>query len=377
MRQDFSLEDVVKFANDIVIVTEADLLDEPGPKIVYVNQAFTDLTEFEPEEVIGKTPRMLQGPDSDPETRAQIRAALERKEPFRSAIVNYSKSGRKYWLDINIIPLKDSTGKVTHFAAIERDLTEIKNAEEEIRQKNKELAELNETKNKFLGIASHDLRNPLFTIRSFSEIIKDGTVGEINDEQKDMLESIYNASTFMKALLENLLDISKIESGKIKLDKQLHDFNLTVKQQVEFNQLLAKKKNITLRLHLSDIPPVYCDQSAIIQVIGNFLGNAIKFSPPNTNIVITTEKVENDIRFSVRDQGPGLSEEDQQLLFQEFQKLSAKPTGGEKSTGLGLAIVKKLIHLHHGDVGVESQLGEGSTFFFHLPIEPSHPVLVP
>ena len=143
MEIDFSIEDVVKFANDIVIITEAHPIDEPGPKIVYVNQAFTDLTGFAPEEVIGKTPRILQGPDSDPETRAEMRAALEKKEPFRTAIVNYSKSGRKYWLDINIIPLKNSRGEITHFAAIERDLTDIKNAEEEIRKKNTQLAELN------------------------------------------------------------------------------------------------------------------------------------------------------------------------------------------------------------------------------------------
>ena len=369
MEKDFSLEDVVKLTNDIVIVTEAYPLDAPGPKIVYVNKAFTDVTGFAPKEVIGKTPRILQGPDSDPETRAEIRAALKKKEPVRTVIVNYSKSGRKYWLDINIIPLKDSNGEVTHFAAIERDLTEIKKAEEEIRKKNTQLAELNETKNKFLGIASHDLRNPLYLIRSFSEIIQEGTVGDVNPEQKDMLGKIYNASTFMKALLENLLDISKIESGKIELEKRIQDFNLTVRQQVELNQLLARKKNITLHMSLSDVPPLSFDQSAIIQVIGNFIGNAIKFSPPDTDIFIATEKTENDMRFSVRDEGPGLSEEDQKLLFKEFQTLSAKPTGGERSTGLGLAIVKKLINLHQGDVGVESRLGGGSTFFFRLPIE--------
>lgn len=369
MEKEYSLEDVVKFANDIVIVTEAYPLDEPGPRIVYVNKAFTDLTGFTPEEVIGKTPRILQGPDSHPETRAEIRAALEKKEPTRTIIVNYSKSGRKYWLDMNIIPLRDSNGEVTHFAAIERDLTEMKEAEEEIRKKNKELAELNETKNKFLGIASHDLRTPLFTIRSFSEILQDGTVGDVNPKQKDMLGRIYNASTFMNALLENLLDISKIESGKIEMNKQIQDFNLIVRQQVEFNQLLAGKKNIALQMDLSDIPPLSFDQGAIIQVLGNFIGNAIKFSPPNTEIFIATEQVENGIRFSVRDEGPGLSEEDQGLLFKEFQTVSTKPTAGEKSTGLGLAIVKKLITLHKGDVGVESQLGGGSTFYFTLPLE--------
>jgi PAS domain S-box-containing protein len=369
MEKEFSLEDVVKFANDIVIVTEAHPLDEPGPRIVYVNKAFTDLTGYTPDEVIGKSPRILQGPESHPETRAEIRAALERKKPVRTTIVNYSNSGKKYWLDLNIIPLMDNNGEVTHFAAIERDLTDIKEAEEVIRKKNTELAELNETKNKFLGIASHDLRNPLFTIRSFSELLEDGTVGDVNPKQKEMLGRIYHASTFMKALLENLLDISKIESGKIDIHKQSQDLNQTVRQQVEFNQLVAQKKNIILQMNLSDIPPVSFDQSAIIQVMGNFIGNAIKFSPPDTKIVIATDKVENGVRLSVCDEGPGLSKEDQELLFKEFQTLSAKPTAGEKSTGLGLAIVKKLVHLHNGEVGVESTLGKGSTFFFILPLE--------
>lgn len=367
MENAFSLEDVVKFANDIIIVTEAHPLDEPGPKIVYVNKSFTDLTGYSPDEVIGKSPRILQGPDSDPQTRLEIRQALEKRHSVRTAIVNYSKSGRKYWLDINIIPLRNPSGEVTHFAAIERDLTDIKKAEEEIKKKNTQLKELNEAKNKFLGMASHDLRNPLYTIRSFSQIIHEGTVGDLNPEQKDMIGKIFHASTFMKSLLENLLDISKIESGKVELEKRTQDLNLVVKQQVEFHKLLAKNKQITLHMRLGDIPTLSFDEGAIIQVIGNFIGNAIKFSPPGSAITIATEHTEKGIRFSVRDEGPGLSEEDQQLLFQEFQPLSAKPTGGEKSTGLGLAIAKKLITLHHGEVFVESQLGHGSTFCFLLP----------
>ena len=249
MNLDFLIEDVVRFANDIVIVTEAQPLDEPGPKIVYVNEAFTKLTGYKFDEVLGKTPRILQGPESDPETKSDIRAALEKKEPIRTSIVNYSKSGTKYWLDINIIPLKNEKGEVTHFAAIERDLTEIK-------EKNKQLLELNEydfspykcfsnmterepgrytwgmdkfgvrvpltlsmkMKNKFLGIASHDLRNPLYLIRSFSEILKDEDVGKLNDQQRELLEKIFNSSNYMRSLLENLLDISKIESGKLDLD---------------------------------------------------------------------------------------------------------------------------------------------------------------
>lgn len=369
MEKNFSLEDIIKSANDIVIVTEAFPIDEPGPKIVYVNKAFSDLTGYTPKEVLGKTPRILQGPESDPKTKTKIKESLIKKESIRTIIINYSKSGRKYWLDLNIIPLKNEKGEVTHFAAIERDLTEIKQAEKDIEGKNLQLQELNEAKNKFLGIASHDLRNPLYLIRSFSEALKDETVGDLNPKQKEFLQKIFDASSYMKSLLDNLLDISKIESGKIELDLKAQDLNLLAKTQSELNQILANKKDIKLHLNLAEIPKVSIDENAIIQVMGNFLGNAIKFSPPNTSVHIFTEKRENHVQFSVKDEGPGLSDGDQKLLFGEFQTLSSKPTGGEKSTGLGLAIVKKIINLHGGDVGVTSKLGHGSTFYFKLPLE--------
>lgn len=244
-----------------------------------------------------------------------------------------------------------------------------KKREEEIRRSNQELKELNELKNKFLGIASHDLRNPLYLILSYSEILKEGSVGPVNEKQAGLLEKIHNSSQYMKALLENLLDISKIESGKIELDKKVQDFNAVAGTQVDLNQLLAEKKNIHIEFKAGKIPPVSFDGNSIIQVIGNFLGNAIKFSPANTTVRISTGLDGGNIRFSVQDEGPGIPEKEQKLLFEEFQTLSAKPTGGEKSTGLGLAIAKKIIHLHGGKVGVESKPGQGSTFYFLLPVQ--------
>ncbi len=243
-----------------------------------------------------------------------------------------------------------------------------KQRQQEIREKNEELKELNETKNRFLGIASHDLRNPLYLIRSFSEVMLEGTVGEVNDSQKELLQKIFNASGFMRGLLNNLLDISKIESGKIELDRKVQDLNATATQQIELNRLLADKKQIEIEARLGEVPPVAYDQDAITQVMGNFIGNAVKFSPPGSKIQVVTEHCRDRIRFSVIDEGPGLTEEDQKLLFQEFQTLSTKPTGGEKSTGLGLAIAKKLIHLHGGEVGAVSEPGKGSTFYFTLPL---------
>jgi len=249
------------------------------------------------------------------------------------------------------------------------DAIEQRKAEEQIRKTNNELKELNELKNKFLGIASHDLRNPLYLIRSFSEILVGESIGKVNEKQMELLKKIFNSSEFMRALLENLLDISKIESGTIELDKAVQDINDITKKQMELFELLAEKKNTKLHLEMEKIPPFAFDKNAVIQAIGNYIGNAIKFSPPDINIYVSTEIQNDKLKFSVRDEGPGISQEDQKLLFGEFQTLSAKPTGGEKSTGLGLAIVKKLIKLHGGEVGVSSELGAGSTFFFTLPLD--------
>jgi len=242
-----------------------------------------------------------------------------------------------------------------------------KKRDEEIQESNKKLKELNELKNKFLGIASHDLRNPLYQILSYSEILKEGSMGPVSEKQAKLLGKIYNSSQYMKALLDNLLDISKIESGKIELNKEVQDLNETTQTQVELNQLLAEKKNIQLHFEPGKLTPISFDHNSIIQVMGNFLGNAIKFSPADTSIRVSTQLDGDYVKFSVQDEGPGISEEDQKLLFEEFQTLSAKPTGGEKSTGLGLAIVKKIIHLHGGQVGVSSTLGAGSQFYFLLP----------
>ncbi|MEO4049179.1 diguanylate cyclase [Pseudomonas sp. CAU 1711] len=139
----FSFEDILHNTQDIVIVTEADQLDRPlGPKIVYVNKAFEQLTGYSAEEVLGETPRLLQGQDTDAATTARIRAALERREPCQEKILNYSKSGQPYWLELHIIPLKNRFGDVTHFAAIERDVTLSTHYEAALEQRNRDLRSL-------------------------------------------------------------------------------------------------------------------------------------------------------------------------------------------------------------------------------------------
>lgn len=232
----------------------------------------------------------------------------------------------------------------------------------------RKLVELNELKNKFLGIAAHDLRNPITAIMSFSEIIMDEEVGPITEEQKEFLGIIFNSSKFMLGLLNDLLDVSLIESGKLDLNVEKGSLKLLIEERIRINNVIAEKKEIKISFSLEDIPKTFFDSNRLSQVMDNLISNAVKFSNPQTGIYISLTSEEKFAKITVRDEGPGISDEDQEKLFGEFQKLSARPTAGEKSTGLGLAIVKKIIEAHNGQISVKSKLGKGTRFIFTVPL---------
>ena len=233
-----------------------------------------------------------------------------------------------------------------------------------------QLVELNELKNKFLGIAAHDLRNPIGVIMGFSEIMLHGMAGEITKEQNEFLERIYKASKTMLNLVNDLLDVSAIESGRLELKLKKVDLPMFLEECYESNRLLAKDKSIELILESDqDLPEIMMDTERINQVLNNLITNGIKFSHPNTQIVIRAKRTDDHVEIAVQDQGQGIPEEELPKVFKEFGKTSVQPTGGEKSTGLGLAICKRMIEAHGGIIGVDSRVGEGSTFYFSLPID--------
>lgn len=232
----------------------------------------------------------------------------------------------------------------------------------------RKLVELNQLKNKFLGIAAHDLRNPISSISGFSELLLSEDTDPLTEEQKEFVNIIHDASQRMLTLLNELLDISMIESGKLELRVERGPLKQLIEDQVHINRIIAEKKGIMIQASFSEIPDALFDANRIAQVIDNLIGNAIKFSPSGSKIFITLAREENMAKVSVRDEGPGISSEDQSKLFGEFQRLSSQPTGGEKSTGLGLSIVKKIIEAHNGTIGVESRIGKGSIFSFIIPL---------
>ncbi len=229
------------------------------------------------------------------------------------------------------------------------------------------LKELNDLKNRFLGMAAHDLRNPLVSIRGFSEIMLEGEAGPLTDDQREFITIINSASQSMLALVNDLLDVSVIESGKLELRKTVQSLASLILDRIRLQEIPSRQKNITIRTELGKVPDFAFDTERIAQVVDNLVSNAVKFSPPGSEILVRMDMKDDAVSCSVIDHGPGLSPEDRTKLFGEFQRLSARPTGGEKSTGLGLSIVKKIVEAHGGVIDVISEPGEGSEFYFSIP----------
>jgi signal transduction histidine kinase len=239
----------------------------------------------------------------------------------------------------------------------------------DLEAQNKKLEELNDLKNKFLGMASHDLRNPISTIQGFSKIMLDHEETLDADTKREFLQSIHKVSNDMLSLLGDLLNISTIESGKLDLQLKKDSLIKVVEERVRMYQVMADRKNLATHLDIEEIAKFSFDANRISQVIDNLLSNAIKFSPPGKEIYIWLGKKNGQAKFSVRDQGPGISPEDQDKLFRHFQKLKARPTADEPSHGLGLAIAKKMVEAHKGKITVESHPGAGATFSFLIPLD--------
>lgn len=239
----------------------------------------------------------------------------------------------------------------------------------ELEEKNRQLTALNEQKNEFLGMAAHDLRNPINVIKMYSEYLFTFFDNELNEEMKEFLHTINHTSDFMSQVLEDLLDISKIEAGKLKLVISSVDYLNFIESIVKRSSMIAAKKDIHIEIIKPlSLPPLHLDAIKMEQVLNNLLSNAIKYSPPGEKITVELMINEDSIITRIQDRGQGIPENEINLLFKEFHLLSTRPTGGEKSTGLGLAITKKLIEGHGGKIWAESELGKGTVFSFSLPI---------
>jgi two-component system sensor histidine kinase/response regulator len=248
----------------------------------------------------------------------------------------------------------------------------------ELKHARERLREMNDEKNEFMGIAAHDLRNPLSAVKGYAEmILEDAQLlknGEVTDvpacgaELERTGRQVREAAARMGEMVQNLLDANRIERGEMKLKLAPAELVALAFSVVESHRPRATAKEQKLQFVAAPAPvAVVVDAGVTVQVIENLVSNAVKYSPSGKNIFVRLKREPTAARLEVQDEGPGLSAEDQKKLFGKFARLSAKPTGGEHSTGLGLSIVKKMVEAMNGRVWCESQLGHGATFIVEFP----------
>ncbi len=260
------------------------------------------------------------------------------------------------------------TTNYLEFNAVDYALVMIQDISE-LENQRKHLEELNYFKNEFLGIAAHDLRNPINVVKSASQLLLEHPDSITIQGKSELLSMIQNSSKFMGNLVNDLLDISKIESGNLHLDLRRRNYKEFVEECLIYNRLISKEKSIDIEMEYDgEILTLEFDSNKMQQVINNLIGNAIKFSPEGSKILVKIKQEPHKVITRVIDKGPGIPEEEISKLFKEFQTTSIKPKNGEKGTGLGLAISKKIIESHNGQIGVLSQVGHGTSFHFTLPL---------
>jgi PAS domain S-box-containing protein len=586
------LESAIFHATDAVIITEAEPVSDPGPRIVYVNEAFCRQTGYRPEEILGETPRVLQGPRTDRATLDRLRAALDNWQHITVELVNYRKDGSDYWVEFSLVPIADKAGIYTHWVSVQRDITERKKADaiqkaflslglllssaatpqeaasiladeadsilgwdafslmlydaaasrlsdvlsvdvvegrptvlsgeknyeptpmlrrvmesgsqlinrarpeessagpavpaadhralsllfvpirrgreafgvltvqsykphayresdlvtlqamadyaaaalermkaqEDLRranesleervhlrteqleltnqlmrmeiserqrvereldserqslahqveertrslsQANAELAKAARLKDEFLASMSHELRTPLNSVLGLSEALIEEVYGPLNEKQRGSLNSVNESGRHLLSLINDILDLSKIEAGKMRLDPETFEVRDVCESSLRFVKEAAQKKKLSLSLKLGgDVDTLFADERRLKQMLVNLLSNAVKFTPDggSVGLDVLAEPDPAVIRFIVWDTGIGIAEKDMPKLFQSFVQLDSSLSREYSGTGLGLALVRRMAELHGGSVGVESVPGQGSRFSIVLPV---------
>jgi signal transduction histidine kinase len=235
-------------------------------------------------------------------------------------------------------------------------------------QQNEQLADLNREKDSLVNIVAHDLKSPLSKVKALSAML--GMAGPLTEKQQQALTMMSKVVTDGERLIQDLLDISQAESTDIVLHYENGEANALITDWMAPHKENAVRKRITLEFHAQDHPiPIRTELNYLGRIFDNLLSNALKYTPSDLKVEVTSAVVGQKLHITVRDQGPGISQEDQEKMFKKFQRLSARPTGGESSTGLGLSIIKTLSQRLHGDILVESKLGEGSKFTLIVPLD--------
>ena len=390
---------IVEHTHDVIMLTSID------STILYLSPSCESRLGYKPEELINQKLKNVHLDDIQL-VEKNFSLALHNKSPFSIQYRIQTKSQGIKWIYQTSTPIIKNK-RIELFLNVLQDISDIKTLEKEliekvtmleeserailnimddlqkalkelqqsqscIEEQNVQLQKLNKIKSSFLSITSHELRTPMAAIKGYIQMMLKGNLGIINDEQKHSLEVILRNSNRLDRLIQDILDISRLESGTMKFVTKKTDVTKMVIEIIEIMQVSADIKRIKINAETgSDVPELTIDKDRITQVLVNLLNNAIKFSPVDSMIHITVKQEKKDVLFEVQDYGRGIPEEHHKKIFQTFYQVDSDVDTKFGGVGLGLSICYGIIAAHGGRIWVEStgKLGEGSTFLFALPVE--------
>ncbi|WP_434622916.1 ATP-binding protein [Azospirillum sp. B2RO_4] len=391
---------VVEAGGGGIAVSDATLPDHP---IIYCNRAFLDMIGYTVEEVIGQDGSFLQGPGTDPETAAAIRAALAEARPLSVEVLNYRKDGTAFWNALNLRPVPGPDGNTRWIAGSCADVTHSRRSQEELRAAEDKLTKLaaetfalaekldgareeaeaariaaenaSRAKSRFLAMMSHELRTPMTAVIGMGDLLMGSG---LNDQQKAFVKTLRSSADTLMTILNDVLDFSKIEAGQLTLEEI--DFSLPrlVEDVVQLFLVRAAAKGLSLSASIAEDTPrhVRGDPTRLRQVLFNLVSNAIKFTDrgaieiavwsPDPPAAPAASDAAVTLRFEVQDNGIGMTAEQRARLFEAFVQADVSTSRKYGGTGLGLAICKRLVEAMGGEITVSSMPGRGSTFRFSI-----------
>lgn len=333
--------------------------------VEWCNEAFYRLTGYTLEDIRGQRPiELLHGQDSDAQAGPRMIASLRAGMPVMEEILLYRRDGKPFWAMVNITPIIDSRGILTKFIVIQNDITYRK--------------ELEQMKNDFVALVSHELRTPLTSIRGALGLLVGGLAGELPPQAQAMIDIATNNSDRLVRLINDILDIEKIASGRMSFAIQPLPILPLIRQTIDANLPYTQQYGTWVELEgdLDEAAMVYIDPDRIIQVFTNLISNAAKFSPRDAPITITLSLHGSTMRVAVADSGPGIPAHFRSSIFQRFAQADSSSTRQKGGSGLGLSISKAIVERLGGSIGFESVPDVGTVFFVDLRMQPADPAAV-
>jgi PAS domain S-box-containing protein len=381
-RAERRFRELLEAAPDAIIEVDAE------GRIVVLNRLTESMFGYSREEILGRPVEILI-PDSARARHEQHRAhykAHPAMRPMGSGLLleGQRKDGTRFPVEISLSPVASEDG--FHITAVIRDVTERKAVEDNLRAvqdrytrelaesnrelelRNQQIERANRLKSEFLASMSHELRTPLHTVIGFSELLAEEIEGPLNEKQKRFIEHIHRDSLHLLELINDILDLSKIESGRLVLRYEVFDFASMLDESLRFIQPQAEAKSQSLRAEIPEPLALEADRLRVKQVLLNLLSNAVKFTPEGGRIVVSALLAGPEASISVTDTGIGIPESEHESVFDKFYQVSATTKGVREGTGLGLAITRHLVEEHGGRIWVESEPGRGSKFTFTVPL---------